>query len=56
MELQIKTVHQPDRTKLVFRELALQPTRDLPAKLFDAFLDQRMVVFVVLVHPLNDAP
>ena len=50
MELEIESVHQPQRLELVLGELARQPARHLAAELFGALVHQPGVEFVVAIH------
>jgi hypothetical protein len=50
MALEIETVHQPQRPKLVVAQLAGQIAPDLAPELGDPLVHKRLIVLVVLVH------
>ncbi len=50
VELQIESVHQPERAELFVRELARDAAQDLVAELRHALVHQRRVEFVVPIH------
>ena len=50
VQLQIDSVHQPQRPEFVLGQFAGQPAPDLIAKLGDALSHQRAVEFVVEIH------
>ena len=50
MQLKIEAVHQPERLKLVFGQLARQPAGDLTGELLHPFVNELRVEFVIAVH------
>ena len=50
MELQIEPIHQAQRPKLVFGQLAGKAAAHLIAILRDALVDEAMIEIVVAIH------
>ena len=52
LALNVEAVLQTQRTKFVFRQLAREETARLVAILRDPFVDNGLIVFIVLIHSL----